>query len=456
MANSNLGVQKAGDVEILDVKLITTANIVIDLIEFLAELNIYEDMFANSMHGNMMIVDARNLIEKGPIIGEEYLIVKVRTPSFTEVISKTFRVYRVSDRTIIRDNTMQSFILHFTSVELFNDVLIPLHVPFEGKIVDVVSAIYTNYIMEKRQYDVGVNEDTLNVKESVSPLIILGAIYNSVKFVSPGWTPFKCINWLASKSIPLFSTAKNFLFFESNKAFYFGSVEVILKNAHDKKNYIGNYTISASNIRNGEPVPDINREYFLAKDVSMAQTTDYIKNYTNGYLANRLITLDVHNKEYKNIDYDHVKNFKNQKHTSPNPKAIFSDNALRNSLTSVDFYPVNDYLFSKETKTGDKVTSTNFKENISTKMGEIHGNRKSSLLELSNLKLNMTVPGRTDIEVGRVLYFNYPILGEKESPDETSNDKYYSGYYLVTAIHHTINKSKHMMTMECVKDCLEV
>ena len=214
MANSNQGVQKAGDVEILDVKLITTTNNVIDLTDFLAELNIYEDMFANSMHGNLMIVDARNLIEKGPIIGEEYLIVKIRTPSFTDVISKTFRVYRVSDRTIIRDNTMQSFILHFTSIELFNDVLLPLHTFFEGKITDVVSSIYTNYIMEKREYDVGVNEDTLNIKESVSPLIVIGAAANNVKFISPGWTPFKCINWLASKSIPLFSIAKNFLFFE--------------------------------------------------------------------------------------------------------------------------------------------------------------------------------------------------------------------------------------------------
>ena len=128
MANSNQGVQKAGDVEILDVKLITTTNIVIDLTDFLAELNIYEDMFANSMHGNLMIVDARNLIEKAPIIGEEYLIVKVKTPSFPEAISKTFRVYRVSDRKVIRDNTMQSYILHFTSIELFNDVFIMTYI----------------------------------------------------------------------------------------------------------------------------------------------------------------------------------------------------------------------------------------------------------------------------------------------------------------------------------------
>ena len=449
MANSNQGVQKAGDVEILDVKLITTTNNVIDLTDFLAELNIYEDMFANSMHGNLMIVDARNLIEKAPIIGEEYLIVKVKTPSFPEAISKTFRVYRVSDRKVIRDNTMQSYILHFTSIELFNDVLLPLYIPYEGLINDVVPEIYTNYIMEKRMYDVGVNEDKLNIKEDVTPLIMINEVENRVKFVSPGWTPFKCINWLASKSIPKQGVAKNFLFFESNKAYYFGSVESILSNAHEKKNYLGNYTISASNIRNGASTPDTNREYFLAKDVTMAETTDYLKNYTNGYLANRLVTLDVHNKMYKLIDYDHVIDFKKQAHTSTNPKAVFSEDSLRNSATNISFYPVNDYLFSNDAK-------ENFQQNISVRMGEIYGNRRSSLLELSNLKLNMTVPGRTDVEVGRVLYFNYPVLGEKESPDEKSNDKYYSGYYLVTAIHHSINKSKHMMTMECVKDCLEV
>jgi hypothetical protein len=91
-------------------------------------------------------------------------------------------------------------------------------------------------------------------------------------------------------------------------------------------------------------------------------------------------------------------------------------------------------------------------------MDQIYGNRKSSLLELTNIRMNITVPGRTDAEVGRLLYFEYPSLGAKEESDtgSTAQDKLYSGYYIITAIHHKVNKNEHTMTMEVIKDSLYV
>jgi hypothetical protein len=181
----------------------------------------------------------------------------------------------------------------------------------------------------------------------------------------------------------------------------------------------------------------------------MTETTDYIKNYTNGYLANRLIYLDVFNKDYQLIDYDHTANYEKQFHSSgkgTEAKPVFNKETLKNFATNISFYPKNPKLFD------------NYQDNISEKMGEIHGNRLSSMLELTNIKMNMTVPGRTDAEVGRVIYFEYPSLGGKESNDTESSaqDKLYSGYYLITAIHHTVTKLEHQMVMEVIKDSLYV
>ena len=176
---------------------------------------------------------------------------------------------------------------------------------------------------------------------------------------------------------------------------------------------------------------------------------DYIKNYSNGYLANRLIYLDVLNKEYQLIDYDHVTNYEKQYHTSGDGKKaspIFSKDTFRNAATSISFYPKNPKLF-------DGVS-----DNISEKMGEIYGNRLSSMIDLTNIKMNITIPGRTDIEAGRMLYFEYPALGAREQGDTSDDmqDKQYSGYYLITAIHHKVNKLEHMMTCEIVKDSLDI
>jgi len=447
----NDGLQRAGEVRIEELKLITSSNEVINLTEFLVELNIFEDIFTNYMYGTIVLTDSRNLIDKFNIHGEEILNIKLRTPSFseTDVIKKSFRVFRLSDREIVRDTSTQNFVLHFVSQEIFYDVLLPLFVAREGTISDVVASLFSDFISTTRDFD--ISEDGTEIKESpnTSDLIVINETSNKIKFISPGWSPFKCINWLASKSIPNDGVAKNFIFFETNKNFYFGTIESLFKQAFENNNYIGRYHIAASNIRDKENEQPINRELFLAKDVTMVESTDYIKNYTNGYLANRLIYLDVLNKTYDQIDYDYVAEYEKQYHSSGDgkkAKPVFTKDTFRNFATSISFYPKNPKLF-------DGVS-----DNISEKMGEIYGNRLSSMLELSNIKMNITIPGRTDIEAGRLMYFEYPALGGRKEGDTGSDmqDKLYSGYYLISAIHHKVNKNEHMMTCEIIKDSLEI
>lgn len=437
------GLQAAGEVVIERIKLVSSQNVIIDLLDFMVEINLYEDIFHNYLHGTITLTDSRNLIDTLPIVGEEYLMLKIRTPGFSDVIEKTFRVFKCSDRMIVRDNNTQNFILHFASIELFYDILLPLYLPFEGDIHSVVSTIFEDYISTNRNYEVSNTEDEIKDIEKITPLVIMNETSNKVKFVSPGWTPFKCINWLASKSIPKNETAKNYLFFETNKAFYFGSLEYLFRDAFQNNNYIGEYSTGVSNIRDGKKVIDVNREMFLASDVSMSNTTDHIKNYTSGYLASRIIELDVINKTHQTVDYDYVFEYKNQFHTSGDgSKAVplFSANSLRNPVTNISYYPKNPGLFD------------DFNNNINERMTEISGNRKSSLMDLTNVKINMTIPGRTDIEAGRIFYMKFPALGA----DASKLDKDYSGYYLITAMNHKINRIRHEITLEGIKDSIKL
>ena len=445
------GLQRAGEVRIEQLKLINSSDEVIDLSEFVVELNLYEDLFKNYLHGNLVLTDSRNLIDKYNIHGEEFLNVKLRTPSFpdSEIIEKTFRIFKLSDRTIVRDKNTQNFVLHFISVEFFYDVSLPLFAPFEGTVTDIAGRIFSDFLATSRNFY--ISETNNEIKEDPKPteLIVINEASNKIKFISPGWSPLKCINWLASKAIPKDGVAKNFIFFESSKNFYFGTLENLFRDAHENKNYLGRYLISASNVRDDQSSQNVSREMFLAKDVEMVETTDYIKNYTNGYLGNRLVYLDVFNKDYQLIDYDHTLNYEKQFHSSgkgEEAKPVFNKDTFRNFATNISFYPKNPKLFN------------DYPDNISEKMGEIYGNRLSSMLELTNIKMNMTVPGRTDAEVGRIIYFEYPSMGAKDETDSGSSaqDKLYSGFYIITAIHHKVNKNEHTMTMEVIKDSLYV
>jgi hypothetical protein len=445
----NDGLQRAGEVRIEQLKLINSSDEVIDLSEFLVELNLYEDIFSNYLRGTVVLTDSRNLIDKFNIHGEEFINIRLRTPSFTEVIQKTFRVFKISDREIVRDTNTQNFTLHFVSVELFYDMSLPLFAPFEGTLTDVAGKIFSEFLATSRNFNISDSNNAISEDPKPTHLIIFNEAANKVKFVSPGWSPLKCINWLASKSIPKDGIAKSFIFFESNKNYYLGTLEGLFRDAYQNNNYLGRYIISVSNIRQDADSQNVNREMLLAKDVEMIESADYIKNYTNGYLGNRLIYLDIFSKEYQLVDYDHVTNYDKQFHTSGpgnKSKPVFNKDTFRNFATNISFYPKNPKLFD------------NFQDNINEKMSEIHGNRLSSMLELTNIKMNMTIPGRTDAEVGRIIYFEYPSLGAKDSSDTESSaqDKLYSGYYLITAIHHRINKLEHMMTIEVIKDSLYV
>ena len=177
------GLQAAGEVLIERLKLVSSQNVIIDLTEFMVEIDLYEDMFLNYLHGTIVLTDSRNLIDTLPIIGEEYLMLKIRTPGFDQVIEKTFRVYKCTDRTIVRDNNTQNFILHFASIELFYDILLPLYIPFEGDIHSVVGSIFEDYIATSRNYEISQTEDDIKEIEKVTPLVILNETSNNAEFL---------------------------------------------------------------------------------------------------------------------------------------------------------------------------------------------------------------------------------------------------------------------------------
>ena len=70
----------AGDFELQKLTL-TTPNRkgYINLKAAWSDLNIYEDMFANSLTGSIRLVDGIGLMESVPIIGEETINIKIRT-----------------------------------------------------------------------------------------------------------------------------------------------------------------------------------------------------------------------------------------------------------------------------------------------------------------------------------------------------------------------------------------
>lgn len=305
-------ISRAGDIEILEVVITTNSGQETDIRLHIGELNLFEDMYAPGLYGNLLVVDAINLNNILSLTGDEWITLKLKTPSMPEVsslIHKTFKLYSITDRQMISDTGKQSYIMHFCSPELIMDSMRPLYANFEGRIHDVVSKIFTENLSMNRTG----SADT-------TPLIIAGPTANNVKFVSPGWTPMQCINWLASKALGEAYRNPGYLFFESNKAYYFANIEALIDSSVQSKQVYQNYVYAAkqqSSDQNSEydKTVDINADYAKVEHMHVVRNMDSFRNLQNGYYANKLFTLDLQTKEYnKGFVYDHVKSYNNYVH----------------------------------------------------------------------------------------------------------------------------------------------
>ena len=445
-ADGTDGLQSAGDVALEVILIDPSGGNSLNIRQFVGEVSIFEDIFKPGLSGNILIIDATNLTQNFPITGEEFIRIRIRTPSMEQEIDKTFKIYSITNRLVLRDTNTQSYVMHFISPEVYMDLLAPVYGTFKGKISDVVQKIYETYMSSESS---GENQ--------IRPLVSFDT-ENEVEFTSPGWTASHCINWLANKAIGEGYKNPGYLFYESSKAFYFANVEAIFDSAIKNKAYYQDYIYMANNITkdggsgdgqaNDSPyAKDVEKEFKKVEDFEVVETYNTFKNVQNGYYANRLITLDLMTKKYETFDYDHVASYKDYKHLENiagnedcNPA---SPSTLRTPASYIQFYPKNQSLYD------------DYKDNnVDYLIENTLPRRVSTINELNNFRLVITVPGRADAEVGSVVYFSYPDTSPSDESDKNKNkeDDYYSGFYFVTAIRHKLTLQKHMMIMEIAKE----
>lgn len=438
-------IQAPGAVEIRKLILVSPSrNISINLRDYLVELNIYESMFSPGITGSITLADNRNLVKDIPILGEELLVVELVTPSFDDTISiyKTFRIFGLHEKNYAKDGNSLLYNLNFCSIELFKDINNKIFRSFSGKPSDIVLQIFDEYLRTNRN----VNVEDKRIEDALTNLIILNESSNVIRFVSPGWSPVQCINWVASKSLAKGEKASDFLFWETTKGFFFGSSDFLTRNV--EKLSVGNYILSSAAVGSIDG-RDPTREMFTIKSLKVDNSFDQLNNTASGYLASRVIDLNLFNKKFEFVDYDHTLKYFEYNHTSDTETLPFFDIGISTnpaSFSKINYSIPNLY---------------NMKNNFSEVEKYIYSNRRSNLLETQNFRMTATIFGRTDIEVGNYINIQLPDVFPTFPEDITNSDKkrdeLYSGYYLITSLNHKINAingGNHIITTNLSKDGL--
>lgn len=415
----------AGEVRLTKCNLISSAGTKgVDITNIVYHIEIFEDIFSNSLSGNIILTETYNLRNQLPLIGEEILEIEFNTPTFTQKFTKSFYVYRMTDHVIQGDKKM-AYCLHFMSLENVYDLNTKLSRSFLGNTHEIATSLFNQYV---------------RIPE-VPKEIYAEESSNKIKFVANFWSPYKCLNYAASRSTDMTSfQTPNFLFFESRSGFNFRSLNSLMK-APTVYSYLYDTKSRRTNtIEDGCSVRDINQEYHSAFNMIVDEPFDYITRELNGVFSHKVIQHNLLNKNVTSHVYNYWNDFEQTNHLGVAP--LCSE--------YVDF---NDTGTLYSTKT----IYPSMHNNINDISGEIVSKRISLLGHPDLHKIKVVVAGRTDIEVGQVVEFKMAKYGHltQENKNDDMSDKYWSGNYLITNIKHQVTAKDHQMTLSLSKDAID-
>lgn len=400
------GLQRPGDVEVVSINLINNTGNVIDLYNQFQSVTIYESLFSNTMSGDIVIADALNLLENYTIIGQEKIVLKFKTPGKDILRVNEFNIYKISERVMVKER-VQSYILHFTSEETILSLRQKISKSFAGKISDIVEKVYLN------------NFDSDN-----KTCYIEKTKYNH-EYIIPYWEPIILINWLASSAVSE-DDYNNYIFYETMNKFYF----ISLSKLYESKP-IQDFIYSPANA----PSKTIDEKMRSVKSFTIGSSFNTMRNIKVGMFAAKKRVINLINKEWRDTNYSYEADFIKDKHLLPNKFTSNSGDFLNRKYTD-------NYLSSYSFTAKDDLNNT------------IDGlERISSLFQLRNISIVLSIYGDSELECGNIINFHIPSA--QPIYNEKVMDTYLSGKFIITSIRHDITRNSYDMYLEISKDGLE-
>ena len=450
------GIQFAGEFDLQEALVISPTGEVTDLLTDLmvVEINIFEDIFKNSISGSVLVTDTRNIFSKLPMMGQEKLSLKIATPSFADkkdIIDFTeeyewFDIHKISSRMEVGSGA-QIYDLQFVSPEVVKNTRRRVSTSGKGSINEIVLDLLSK------------NKDGVQTGKEIFIEETLG----SRKFVIPNSNPFTFITKLTKEAISK-NGSPHYFFFENKNGYHFRSLQSLYSEPV-KDNFHGGDKAhdeiqDPGQINSGKQAQSFAR----ILESKLNSDKDLLLNSLTGMFGGKVIEHDIYNKKYnvKTFNYfdnddfgltariDGGKGIKNNRVYSDTVLGMVDDK-LKEEITNskIHLIPVARKGNSDAHYKGNDSFITTPNQQFDTLL-----NRQSRFLELQEgISINMSVHGRTNLTVGDIVSISLPTLGDEGDGEE---NKYYSGNYMIKELRHTFSQPtrSHIISMMVVRDSL--
>jgi len=448
------GLAGAGQFKIDVASILTSSGLEVNILPSIIAITLYEDTELMTVSGNILMQDSGNLASIGPIIGQEYLKLKIRTPTFkdeTVIIDYTenaFVINTLQGRSDIGNN-VQGYLLTFVTQELVKNQRTRVNSVLRGSYSSIVQNMLENYIGTKKDI---YTEPTARNK----------------KIITPNISPFDVITKAMKESVSKRNNNTSYMFFENLRGFHFRS----LASMYAQKSKLS-YTTSVAGSKVGKAgVIDVLADLQTVLGYEIVGNSNSIANYTLGTFGSKLIVHDIFNKKYSTHIYNHLDNFDKESHivgTNPLTKGkidypIYSATPVDDAGSRVSDFPFRQFMFPTSIKDVNAFSDSTF--NTSDNSYPFSANvphtwiqkitSQKTQLKLGFL-LDVVAHGNTLLNAGDVVEMSLPYKAALKTSKKETEDRFYKGPFFVKKITHNFDSSndKHTMILLLAKDSLE-
>ena len=112
----------AGEYDLKELRILTSSGVVMDATNLVQSIEMFENLESPSLTGRITIIDIDNVVENANIIGQEYMSLKIATPTLEEEMidfsQNVFAIYKIVSKSATSSTDAQIFTLAFCSPEL--------------------------------------------------------------------------------------------------------------------------------------------------------------------------------------------------------------------------------------------------------------------------------------------------------------------------------------------------
>lgn len=402
----------ASDYSNLSVVLTTMTGLRLEISALISQINIYQDMFSPCMTGNVSVLDGAGIFDKMPIAGYETIEFAFDTIDNGNPVSfnHTFRVFSVDDYTAVKQN-LKSYTIKFITQAAYDNRVQVCYNMRKLKTHEAIEPLLTNYLkLTPDQYEMK------DLNGELQRPMIFGYL-----------NPFAIIRKITNKSLGM-GTNATYLFYQRKDKYVLNSIEnIITSSVAPTRTY--NYVPSTADIENR-----FSKDRIYAYHIESA--FNRLEHELSGARVIESVVHDMARKSQKKFTYDYGAKFSEIKHLEENP-------FISNVEDSVDSYRT--YQSATSATLNNLVSQADFPYNVESR-------RTNQLQNLKTLKVVAEVPGDLTNDIGDIVELN--IISATNNTPVVEKHKYLSGKYIITAIHHAIDRDKYIQILELTKDSL--